>query len=140
MGRTKTTPALGAKVAKLRFAFMSCSDWQNSFFTAYDGLSQESLDFALHLGDYIYEYGPDPKAVRQHNSAEIVTPEDYRRRYALYKGDKALQAAHAACPWIVIPDDHEVENNYAGLIPEDKQPLEPFVSRRAAAYQAYYEN
>jgi alkaline phosphatase D len=140
VGRTKTTPAAGAKVDKLRFAFMSCSDWQNGYFTAYDGLAQENLDFALHLGDYIYEYAADPKAVRQHNSDEIMTLEDYRRRYALYKGDKALQAAHAAFPWIVIPDDHEVENNYAGLVPEENQALAPFVGRRAAAYQAYYEN
>ena len=140
VGRTKTTPALGSRIDKLRFAFLSCSDWQNGYFTAYDGLSQESLDFALHLGDYIYEYGPDPKGVRQHNGPEIISLEDYRRRYALYKSDKALQAAHAAFPWMVVPDDHEVENNMAALIPEDKQPLEPFVARRAAAYQAYYEN
>ncbi len=100
----------------------------------------------LHLGDYIYEYGPNPSGVRQHNGPEIVTLEDYRRRYALYHADPDLQAAHAAAPWVVIWDDHEVENNYAGDIPEAREkgeaPVtrEDFLARRAAAYQAYYEN
>jgi alkaline phosphatase D len=140
IGRTKTAPVVGAKLEALSFAFASCSDWQNGFFNAYRAMSQDDLDVVLHLGDYIYEYGPDPKGVRRHNSAEIVTLEDYRRRYTLYKTDPKLQAAHAAAPWIVTWDDHETENNYAGDIPEDKQPLEPFRAKRAAAYQAYYEN
>ncbi len=140
VGRTKTAPAMGAKVAALSLAIASCSDWQNGYFNAYKAISQEDVDMVLHLGDYIYEYGPDPKGVRQHNSNEILNLEDYRRRYALYKTDPNLQAAHAAAPWVVTWDDHETENNYASDIPEDNQPLEPFKSRKAAAYQAYYEN
>jgi hypothetical protein len=94
----------------------------------------------LHLGDYIYEYGPEAGAPRQHNGPEIVTLEDYRNRHALYKTDPYLQAAHAACPWLVTWDDHEVDNNYANLIPEDNQTLEAFTQRRVNAYQAYYEH
>jgi alkaline phosphatase D len=140
VGRTKTAPAAGDAAQNLRFAFCSCSDWQNGYFTAYKAMAEDQLDVVFQLGDYIYEYGPDPKGVRQHNGAEIVTLEDYRRRYALYHTDANLQAAHASAPWVVTWDDHEVENNYAGDIPEDKQPVEPFKARRAAAYQAYYEH
>ena len=140
IGRTKTAAAAGTRVNQLKLAVASCSDWQNGYFGAYRAISQDDLDVVLHLGDYIYEYGPDPKGVRQHNGTEILTLEDYRRRYALYKTDADLQAAHAVAPWIVTWDDHETENNYAGDIPEDNQPLEPFKSRKAAAYQAYYEH
>ena len=69
-----------------------------------------------------------------------MTLTDYRNRYALYKSDSDLQAAHAKFPWVVTMDDHEVENNHAGLIPEANQPVEPFLARKAAAFQAYYEN
>jgi alkaline phosphatase D len=78
--------------------------------------------------------------VRKHNSPEIKTIEDYRNRYALYKGDPLLQQAHANFPWAVVWDDHEVDNNYAGLVPEDKQTAAEFARRRAAAYQVYYEH
>src|SRR5690606_33327748 len=79
-------------------------------------------------------------AVRPHNSAEVRTLEEYRNRYGLYKGDPALQGIHAACPWIVTWDDHEVENNYAGLVPEDPGEAAAFAARRAAAYQAWWEH
>ncbi|MEC4813205.1 MAG: alkaline phosphatase [Scytonema sp. PMC 1069.18] len=140
IGRTRTAPALDARVAQFRFAFANCQDWQNGYYTAYHHLAQEDLDLVVHLGDYIYEYGPQPGGPRQHNSPEIVTLEDYRNRHALYKTDPNLQAAHAAFPWIVTWDDHEVENNYAGLIPEENQSSQAFVVRRANAYQAYYEH
>jgi alkaline phosphatase D len=70
-----------------------------------------------------------------------MTIDDYRARYALYKMDPALQAAHAMAPWIVTWDDHEVANNYAGAIPQhpDRTTTAEFQRRRAAAYQAYYE-
>lgn len=146
VGRTRTMPAMNADPERLRFAFVSCSDYQNGYFNAYGHLGREDVDLVLHLGDYIYEYGPNPRGVRQHNGPEIVTLDDYRRRYALYKGDTQLQAAHAAAPWIVVWDDHEVENNYAADVPEERAsgeaPVtrEAFLARRAAAYQAYYEN
>ena len=76
---------------------------------------------------------------RQHNGDEVYTLGDYRNRYALYKSDRDLMAAHASAPWVVTWDDHEVDNNYAGDIDENDTPPEIFVLRRAAAYQAYYE-
>ena len=94
----------------------------------------------LHLGDYIYEGGISASAVRRHNSGEIRDLAAYRNRYGLYKGDPALQAAHAACPWIVTWDDHEVENNYADLVAQDPAEVPDFAARRAAAYQAWWEH
>jgi alkaline phosphatase D len=140
IGRTRTAPALGSPVDQLNFAFASCQDWQNGFFPAFRRMAEEDLDFVVHLGDYIYEYGPDPNGPRQHNGPEIVSLTDYRNRHALYKTDPSLQAVHAAFPWIVTWDDHEVENNYADEIPEENQSRQAFIRRRAAAYQAYYEH
>ncbi|MCC5615335.1 alkaline phosphatase [Nostoc sp. CHAB 5836] len=140
IGRTRTAPALYSSISQLNFAFVSCQDWQNGYYTAYRHLAEENLDLVVHLGDYIYEYGPLPGGPRQHNSPEIITLADYRDRYALYRTDSNLQAAHGAFPWIVTWDDHEVDNNYANLIPEDKQTQEAFRKRRANAYQAYYEH
>ena len=93
-----------------------------------------------HLGDYIYEGGSSASAIRSHNSGEIRTLDAYRNRYGLYKGDPALQGIHAACPWIVTWDDHEVENNYAGLVAENPAEVADFAARRAAAYQAWWEH
>lgn len=92
------------------------------------------------MGDYIYEGGASNKAVRKHQGPDCVTLEDYRNRYAQYKSDPNLQAAHHRFPWIMTWDDHEVDNNYANLTPEDDQNLEYFRGRRNAAYQAYYEH
>ncbi len=140
IGRTRTAPARRDRIASFRFAFANCQDWQNGYYPAYRHLAEEDVDLVVHLGDYIYEYGPQTGGPRQHNSPEIVTLADYRNRHALYKTDLNLQAAHAAFPWIVTWDDHEVENNYAGLIPEDNQSQQEFLRRRANAYQAYYEH
>jgi alkaline phosphatase D len=140
IGRTRTAPALNSHIEKLNFAFASCQDWQNGYYTAYRHMADEDIDLVVHLGDYIYEYGPETAGTRQHNSPEIVTLNDYRNRHALYKSDPNLQAVHAAFPWIVTWDDHEVENNYANLIPEENQSQKAFVQRRANAYKAYYEH
>ncbi|WP_205752627.1 alkaline phosphatase D family protein [Cryptosporangium phraense] len=153
-GRTRTAPAGSARVDRLRIGVVNCQDFQNGYWPAYDGLAAEELDVVLHLGDYIYEY--DPKSVypdRQHTLPQTAgldqlrTLADYRARHALYKTDPALRAAHAAFPWILTPDDHEVENNYAGLIDEIDDLNTPkyqspsvFAAQRAAAYQAYYEH
>ncbi|UKO98969.1 alkaline phosphatase D family protein [Nostoc sp. UHCC 0870] len=140
IGRTRTAPAIYSSISQLNFAFASCQDWQNGFYTAYKHMAQEDLDLVVHLGDYIYEYGPETGAPRQHIGPEIITLADYRDRYALYKSDVNLQAAHANFPWAVTWDDHEVDNNYANLIPEDNQSPAAFEQRRANAYQAYYEH
>ena len=140
IGRTRTAPAPGTPLNQFRFAFANCQEYQNGFYTAYENMANEDLDLVIHLGDYIYEGGINPDAVRQHNSPEVVTLEEYRNRYALYKSDPNLKAAHAAFPWTFTWDDHEVDNNYAGFIPEDDQSAEAFAQRRAVAYQVYYEH
>ncbi len=97
----------------------------------------------LHLGDYQYEYRPGDYVIsggnpRNHEGPETVTLANYRQRHAQYKTDPDLQAAHAVAPWAVVFDDHEIENNWADEVPE--QPDPDFGARRAAAFQAYYEN
>ena len=148
-GRTRTAPAAGASTESLRFAFLSCQNFQHGYFTAHGHLAKEELNAVVFLGDYIYENAvapdggdrddPDLKLPAAHN-AETVSLEQYRLRYALYHADPDLRAAHAAHPWIVTWDDHEVDNNYAGDISQDDDPKEEFLVRRAAAYRAYYEN
>lgn len=150
VGRTKTAPAPGAKVSELRFAFASCQQYEHGYYTAYRHMAEEDLDLVIHLGDYIYEYGPNEYVaaggnVRKHiPGSEIFDLSDYRVRHAQYRGAVNLQRAHAAFPWIVTWDDHEGENNYADEISEEDserdQDPEVFLRRRAAAYQAFYEH
>jgi alkaline phosphatase D len=141
-GRTRTMPAAGVIAERLRFAFVSCQKYETGYFTAYEHLAHEDLDLIVHLGDYIYERGDEAQAVRPHGTPEIFTIDDYRARYAVYKSDPALQAAHAMAPWIVTWDDHEVSNNYANAIPEfpERMATAGFLRRRAAGYQAYFEH
>lgn len=143
VGRTRTAPALGATGAAFRFAFASCQDWQNGYYAAYHAMAREDLDLVVHLGDYIYEYGPEPGGPRQHKDVETITLADYRSRHALYKTDEQLQEAHAVAPWMVTWDDHEAENNYADDVPEEGSETpgrRQFLQRRAAAYKAFYEH
>src|SRR5204863_8166926 len=97
-------------------------------------------DLVVHLGDYIYEATWGRNLVRTHGAGPAVTLDEYRDRYALYKSDADLQLAHAAFPWIVTWDDHEVQNDYANDRSQDLDPRDAFLMRRAAAYQAYYEH
>lgn len=139
VGRGRTAPPAGAALERYRFAFVSCQHYEQGLYTAYDHLSHEDVDLVLHLGDYIYEDGGVPDRTRFHPGGEIRSVEDYRNRYALYKLDPMLQAAHAAFPFVVTPDDHEVDNNYADGVSEHDEPVDLFLARRANAYQAYYE-
>ena len=138
VGRTKTAPAAGAALDRLRFAFASCQHYETGWYTALRHMSSEDIDLIVHLGDYIYEGGPNPR-VRAHEGPEIKTLDDYRARYTTYRSDGDLQAAHASAPWVVTSDDHEVDNNYADDVAEDAQSPEELRLRRAAAYQAFYE-
>ncbi len=140
-GRTRTMPEESSLPERLRFTFASCQHYEAGLYTAYEHMAREDVDLVFHLGDYIYEGPARDNVVRRHNSKEIFSVDDYRNRYALYKADAALQAMHAAAPWFVTWDDHEVDNNYAALIPQEKsaQPI-PFAQRRANAYKAYYEH
>ena len=140
VGRLRTTPAADSMTA-LRFAFVSCQHYETGFYTAYDHLSREGqLDLVAHLGDYIYETSA-PGRPRQWSSPEPITLDQYRWRYAQVKSDPLLQKAHHAAPWIVTWDDHEVDNNYAGLSGENAMVSEEQMHlRRAAAYQAWWEH
>src|SRR5262245_6181901 len=141
-GRTKTAPAAGAAVDRLRFGVCGCNHYEMGYFTAFRRIAEEPFDFVFHTGDYIYEGRADGgrgDRVRQHNGHEPYTLVDYRNRYGLYKSDRDLMAAHASAPFLMTWDDHEVDNNYAGDFDERDTPPEIFVLRRAAAYQAYYE-
>ena len=139
VGRTRTAPAAGAAVDRLRFAVCGCNDFESGYFTAFRHIARERFDFIFHTGDYIYE-GRARKRVREHSGDEIYTLVDYRNRYAQYKLDPDLAAAHASAPFIVTWDDHEVDNDYAGSADETGTPPEVFLLRRAAAYQAYFEH
>ncbi|MGW4209013.1 alkaline phosphatase D family protein [Lentzea sp. NPDC004789] len=139
-GRTLTAPAVGTS-PELSMLFASCAHYEEGYFTVYRRMAEEHPDLILHLGDYIYEGAASTTRVRRFTpSAEISTLADYRVRHAQYKTDPDLQAAHATAPWLVVWDDHEVENNYAGLVRNDNSPAGDFRARRAAAYRAYYEH
>ncbi|MFD2401819.1 alkaline phosphatase D family protein [Novosphingobium soli] len=137
-GRTLTAPA---RSDRLRLALTSCQHWEQGWFTTYRDMVDQAPDLVLQVGDYIYEksFGAGPD-VRCFGAPEPVTLADYRARHALYRTDPDLQAAHAALPFVVTWDDHEVENDYAGL--QGVETIDPraFAARRAAAYQAYFEH
>jgi alkaline phosphatase D len=145
VGRTRTAPADDKTPNRLRFAFASCQNRQDGFWTAYEHMADEDLDLVVFLGDYIYEDAPDPNSVRPYVSAAPVDLATYRQRWAEYKTDRALQDVHHRFPWVVTWDDHEVANDYAadlpsGLAPGDEAGREQFLQRRAFAYQAFYEH
>ncbi len=140
-GRTRTTPAPDAAVARLRLAYASCQRWEHGYYSAWRHLRADAPDYVVFLGDYIYEYPNASGAVRFPDSGWTITLDDYRRRYALHRSDADLRAMHAACPWFVTWDDHEVQNDYAGVTAGNAGPLvADFAARRAAAYQAFYEH
>jgi len=137
-GRTRTAPAATATPQRLRFAFASCQNFEHGFYAAHRHLADEDLELMVFLGDYIYEStSPVPRA-RRHVGGEARTLAEYRTRHAQYKTDPDLQRLHAAVPWLVTWDDHEVDNNYARDRSENLDPQ--FSRRRAAAYQAYFEH
>ncbi len=140
VGRFRTAPAADAAHDKLRFALASCQQYEQGYFSAYRHMAREDLDLVIHVGDYIYEASWGSNRVRSHGVGEPMNLTEYRNRYALYKSDVDLQAAHAAFAWLVTWDDHEVDNDYANDRSQDLDPPDEFLRRRAAAYQAYYEH
>jgi alkaline phosphatase D len=122
VGRTRTLPAPGSSPGRLALAVVSCQHYEHGYYTAYQHLAQEDLDLVLHLGDYLYETAPSEGQPRRHTTPAPTGLAGYRLRHALYRTDPDLQAAHAAVPFVLTWDDHEVENDYA------------------AAYQAYWEH
>jgi alkaline phosphatase D len=139
-GRTRTAPAANVMPDLLKLAVASCQHWEFGSYAAHRYIAASQPDLVAFLGDYIYEWGAfqrqhPQRAVRQNES---FTLESYRQRYAQYKTDPDLQAAHLAAPWIVTWDDHEVANDYAA--DRDERSSADFAARRAAAYQAFYEH
>ncbi|WP_158968030.1 alkaline phosphatase [Paraglaciecola sp. L3A3] len=153
IGRTRTSDS---QALTTTLALAACQHYESGYFGAFRDLAKWAPDCVIHVGDYIYEGAARPlytcdennskdlerQVVRQHNGAEITTLWDYRNRYALYRLDSDLQAAHAASPWIVAMDDHEIDNNWANNTPQDPwaQTELEFKVRRLAALQAYYEH
>ncbi|MBI1197614.1 MAG: alkaline phosphatase [Phenylobacterium sp.] len=141
VARTRTAPEPQADVRRLRIAYGSCQKWEAGYYPALAHLAADHPDLVLFLGDYIYE-----KAASKGDVARLHPPEaaddlaSYRHRYAWYKADADLQAAHAAAPWMVMWDDHEVSNDYGDDQDRSNPPPAQFLKRRAAAYQAYWEN
>ncbi|MBR0654391.1 alkaline phosphatase D family protein [Plastoroseomonas arctica] len=142
-GRTRTAPAPGTE-ATIRFANAGCQHFEHGHFTAWRHIAETPLDAVFHYGDYIYEYrGLRPEdggwaarsRIRMHEGGETLTLEDYRARHAQYRADPNLQGAHAAHPFIVSYDDHEVSNDWAGGAP----PSAEFALRRTAALKAWWE-
>ena len=138
-GRTRTAPAADAAAGALRFAIASCQRYDVGHYAAWRAVAESDPDVILFLGDYIYET-PTTRAdaVRRHEGSHARTLDGYRDRYATYKSDPLLQAAHAQAPWLMVWDDHEVANDYAGLQGQDLSP--DFAERRAHAYRAYWEH
>jgi alkaline phosphatase D len=139
-GRTRTAPERGSHVDELVFAFVSCQNFPDGYFTPYEEVANsDDIHAVVHLGDYIYE-GPSQTFRKHEPLREIFSLDDYRIRHGQYKTDVHLQAAHAAHPWLVTWDDHEFKNNYADLDFDPDVTVEVATARRAAAYRAYWEH
>src|SRR3954447_22581705 len=152
VGRFRTAPPHDSNTP-LRFAFVSCQSFEAGFYNAHAAIAKErDLDFVLHLGDYIYEShyydGPRKDTSGFNHDGNVEFLPEYRQKYNLYKGDRDLQAMHAAHNFVSVWDDHEVEDNYAdGLASSHAQPgltnnghprRVSIQERRANAYQAYF--
>ena len=149
VGTTRTLPAMSE--TSVKFAVFSCSLYSAGYFNAYDAAAQSGAQYAIHLGDYIYEYGSDPAKFGNTDAValnrvtspanDIVTLDDYRTRYALYRSDPALQALHAAIPWITVWDDHEFANNawVDGAENHNSVTQGSWATRKAIAARVYHE-
>ena len=147
-GQTKT---LAAQVQSVQFAVCSCSNYPAGYFHVYKEMAKQDVDAVIHLGDYIYEYGMGGYATEEavamgrtladDNNAEIIRLDDYRKRYALYRLDQDLQAAHQRHPFIVIWDDHELANDTweKGAENHQSDTEGDFLERKLAALAAYFE-
>lgn len=154
IGRTRTTDP---NATHARIALANCQNYETGYYHAYRDIAEWAPDCVVHVGDYLYENSARPPGsfnyggqfanipfniVRPHTGGETRSLFEYRNRYAQYKMDRDLQAAHAAAPWIIAMDDHEVQNNWAAMTPQDpdRQTDLEFAVRRLAAFQAFYEH
>jgi len=146
VGRTRTFPASETFIDRARFAVVSCSNYPYGFFSVYRAVANHAdLDFVLHLGDYLYEYGageygdfPERDPQPPH---EMITLADYRQRHAQYKTDEDLQAVHQQFPMIAVWDDHEsTDNSYRdGAGNHDPLTEGDWAARKQISQQAYFE-
>jgi alkaline phosphatase D len=136
VGRTRTLPSTAASKASLVLAMVSCQRFEDGYYTAYRHLAGQDVDLVVHTGDYIYENvfstGPRRDQVPNHLSEPANDLTSYRLRHALYRLDPDLQQAHAAAPWMLIPDNHDAV--------DDGDRSAALRARRAAAYRAYFEH
>jgi alkaline phosphatase D len=157
IGTTRTLP--DATATSVKFAVFSCTLYSAGFFNVYESALSSGAQFAIHLGDYIYEYGSDPSKFGNTDSTttpagtaaslgrvvspanDIVSLSDYRTRYALYRADPNLQALHAKMPWITVWDDHEFTNNayMTGAQNHDSATQGDWTTRKATAAKVYHE-
>ena len=142
VGRAVTLPAPGTAPDRVRFGFVSCSNYEHGYFSGYRHLADEYPEFVLYLGDYIYEYVElmRPTVRRHSDGIDAATLPTYRNRYAQYRLDQDLQRLHAEVPALVTWDDHEVQNDYADKWSQYFDDPAQFLVRRAAAYRAFYEH
>ncbi|MDE2402829.1 MAG: alkaline phosphatase D family protein [Burkholderiales bacterium] len=147
VGRTRTAPDPLEATPRLRVALASCQHYEAGHFSVHRDIAASDVDLVLFVGDYIYETElPGPLRVRQHSHVFPDDPanftlSDYRLHHAAYRQDADLRASHAAHPWLMVWDDHDVLNDYAGdSEPDHKLDAAQFVKLRAAAYQAYFEH
>ena len=149
VGTTRTLPATG--VASVKFAVFSCALYSEGFFNAYDAAAKSDAQYAVHLGDYVYEYGSDPAKFGNKDAVslgrvtvpanDMVSLDDYRTRYALYRSDVNLQALHAKMPWITVWDDHEFANNayVTGAENHNTATQGDWTTRKSIAARVYHE-
>jgi len=148
LGTTRTLPT--GNLEHLGLALASCSNYPFGHFNVYDAIAKdEQIDYVVHLGDYIYEYGPDgyggnigAEIGRPHApDHETVSLADYRERHAQYKSEPGSRAMHAAHPLIAIWDDHESANNpwMEGAQNHQSNTEGDWGERRSASLKAYYE-
>lgn len=144
VGRTRTAPAPGQRVDRLRFAVATCAKYDNGYFNAYARIAETDVDAVLHCGDYFYEGGTDSEAPPGRATVpdrEVRTLAEYRQRHAHYKTDRDLQALHAAHPMVSTWDDHESSNDSWADGAANHDPAEEgsWPARKAAAQRAYDE-
>jgi alkaline phosphatase D len=137
----------------VRFAFYSCQEYAHGYYNAHEVMADDDLDFVVCLGDYIYADASSSVArgdgVRDDEVGREIggrrfaySLEDYRGKYALYRSDESLRRVQRRFPTVLIWDDHEVQDNYAGGEPDGGLPSELGYSRvrRRAAYRAFFES
>ena len=146
VGRTRTAPAPDAKVRSLRMALASCQHYEHGFFNAHREIADADVDLVVFVGDYVYTTEA-PRHARQRKHPHVFAKDlgerslaDYRIHHASYKLDADLRAAHAAHPWLMVWDDHEVLPDYAGDQDPYMADAQAFLAVRAAAYKAYFEH